>query len=140
MRRWAFLAAVIAGCGPYYPYEPGDRATVFNPWNDKVMLVHTSEGPESVRTVAAGSRVAIVNDPGPPSVPGRMIRVEVLDPPSKGLQGDVPGIRLRAEWSTRAWIVPGRLLITLAAVVFLLLMLRLWLKRARRGIRKAAAL
>jgi hypothetical protein len=71
---------------------------------------------------------------------GRIVRVEVLDPPSKGLQGDVPRNRLRPEWSNwRAWIAPGQLLIALAAVVFLL-MLGLWLKRAGRGIRQVPVL
>jgi hypothetical protein len=97
MRRWAFVAVVIAGCGGNQPFEPGDRATLVNPGNNKVLVVNTTEGPQAVQTVAAGTRVAIVNDPGPPGVAGRMIRVELLDPPFQGLQGDVPRDRLRPE-------------------------------------------
>jgi hypothetical protein len=97
VHRWAFVAVVIAGCGGNRTFEPGDRATLVNPGNNKVMVVNTTAGPRAVQIVAAGTRVGIVNDPGPPSVAGRIIRVELLDPSFQGLQGDVPRDRLRPE-------------------------------------------
>jgi hypothetical protein len=95
MRWWAFVAVVIAGYGGNRPFEPGGRASLVNPGNNKVLVVNTTGGPQAIQTVAAGTRVAIVNDPGPPGVAGQMIRVELLDPPFQGLQGDVPRNRLR---------------------------------------------
>ena len=97
MRRWAFAVVVIAGCGGNHPFEPGEPATLVNPWNDKVLVSNMTGAPPTVRIVPAGTRVAIVLDPGPPSVAGRIIRVELLDPPFQGLQGDVPGDRLHME-------------------------------------------
>jgi hypothetical protein len=98
MRKWAFAAVVIAGCGWNSTFEPGDRATLGdNPWNKGFLVRNLGGAHTRVEVVPAGTHVKIVHDPGPPSIAGRGIRVEFLDGPFQGLQGDVQRNQLRPD-------------------------------------------